>query len=244
MTERRWQSCQRRSLIYTSKEQPMTEDVTTSEARVDSLPPTIRVRGEGMVEVAPDAAVIAVGVYVSKPSQKKAREEAAARAGSIITAVKDTGIPDRDIQTSGYSVSPQRRFDSKGKPIAIVGYDVRNTVTVTVRDLDQLAETLDAAMAASANEVSGPNFFIQYPEAAEDEARRLAMASARRRAEVLAGTEGRTLGAVRAIIDGESRSPAPRMARLYKMAAMETSTPVEAGTERITASVEVTWELV
>jgi uncharacterized protein YggE len=218
----------------------MEDDTRTAQPRGA----TVRVRGEGMIEVAPEAATISVGVLVSEPNQKKAREEAAARAGAVIAAVKEAGIPDRDIQTSNYSVSPQRNFDSKGKPIAIVGYDVRNTISVTVRDLDQLPATLDAAMAASANQVSGPDFFILHPEAAEDEARRLAMASARRRAEVLAATAGRTLGAVRSIVEGDSRAPAPRMALMARAAPMDTATPVEAGTERIMASVEVTWELV
>lgn len=206
--------------------------------------PSVRVRAEGAVEVAPDAATISVGIHVSRPNQKKAREEAAASATSIIAAVKDAGIPDRDIQTSTYSVTPQRNVESKGKPIGIIGYDVRNTIAVTVRDLARLPAVLDAAMAASANQVSGPFFFIQHPEASEDQARRLAMSSARRRAEVLAAVEGRTLGAVRAITDGDSRGPAPRMAMMARAATMDTATPIEAGTERIVASVEVVWELV
>jgi len=205
--------------------------------------PFVRVQGHGMLEVAPDAATISVGVLVSRPSQKKSREEAAVRANAIVASIKGAGIPERDIQTSRFSVSPQRTFDPKGKPGDIVGYEVRNTVNVIVRDLDRVSEVLDAAMAAGANEVHGPDFFIQHPEAAEDDVRRLAMASARRRAEVLAAVEGKTLGPVRSIVDAESRAPIPRMALMAKAVSADVTTPIEAGTERITASVEVVWEL-
>lgn len=217
----------------------MAED---KEAPVGSRP-TVRVRGEGFVDIAPDAATMEIGIQVSRANLKKAREEAAGRATAIIAALKDTGIPARDIQTSGFAVYPQRNLETKGKPITILGYDVRNRVKVTVRDLQRLPAALDAAIVASANQVSRPEFFLQHPEAAEDEARKLAMASARRLAEVLAAAEGKRLGSLRQIVDGESRLPAPRMAFMAKAAAMDTSTPIEPGIERITASVEVVWDL-
>ena len=83
-------------------------------------------------------------------------------------------------------------LEAKGKLATIVAYDVRNTVSVVVRDLERLPEVLDAATAAGANQVFGPALFLQHPEAHEDEARRLAMASARRRAEALARAAGAT----------------------------------------------------
>lgn len=209
----------------------------------EGTPRTVSARGEGMVEAAPDAARITAGIEVANTSLARARELAARKASAVIAAATTAGIPKRDIQTSAHAIHPQRNAESKGKPAAIVGYDARNTVTIVVRDLARLPEVLDAAVAAGANQVSGPDFFLQHPEDHEDEARRRAMASARRRAEVLAGAAGASLGAVRAIVDGSSpMAPAPRMMRAMAAdAAMPT--PIEAGMERITASVEVVWEL-
>ena len=208
------------------------------------LPRTVTARGEGWVEVQPDAARISVGILVARTNVKKARAEAARQAEAIIAAVKQAGIAARDIQTSGYSVYPQRNIKVKGKPATIVSYDVRNTISVTVRELERLPELLDAATLSGANLISGPDFFIQSPEAHEDEARRLAIASARRRAEVLATAVGAALGQVYSIDDGQSRGLAPRGgSRAYRMLREGLATPVESGTEQIIATVEVVWEL-
>jgi uncharacterized protein YggE len=208
--------------------------------------PTVRAQGEGWVEVAPDAATITVSVQVARPSLPAARDEAASRAAAMIAAAKEAGIPARDIQTGSYRIQPLRDTGPDGNPTVTRGYEVRNAVTVTVRDLDRLPAVLDAATAAGANQVQGPDFFIQHPEEAEDEARRLAMANARRHAETLAATEGATLGPVRSIVDGGSHGPpVPRMAyRAMAVAESAPATPIEAGTERITARVEVVWDLV
>lgn len=208
-----------------------------------SLPRTVTTHGEGSVDVAPDAARLSVGIAASKPSLKKARAEAATQAEAISAALKEGGVPARDMQTSGYTVSPQWSAAAKGKPATIVAYDVRNTLSVVVRDLERLPDILDAATLAGANQISGPHFFIQHPEAAEDEARRLAIASARRRAEALASAAGATLGQVRSVVDGQLQGPAPRMAYRTAMVAMDSPAPIEAGTEQITANVEVVWEL-
>jgi uncharacterized protein YggE len=208
--------------------------------------PRVLARGEGSVDVAPDAATITVGVHVAKPNLAAARDEAASRAAAVIAAVKKAGIPAGDISTSGYRVYPITDTGADRNPILTRGYDVRNAVTVNVRDLERLPAVLDEAIAAGANQIDGPTFFIQHPEDAEDEARRLAMASARRRAEVLAATEGAALGRVRSIVDGTPhRGPTPRAAyRAMSVSDSGPATPIEAGTEQITATVEVVWELV
>jgi uncharacterized protein YggE len=220
--------------------------MTAEEPAPDPRPtPTVLAQGEGAVDVVPDAARVVIGVQVASSGLATARDEAASRAETAIAAVKAVDIPAQDIQTSGYRVHPLRDVDPDGHPTATRGYQVRNAVTVTVRDLDALPAVLDAATAAGANEVHGPEFFLQHPEAATDEARRRAMASARRHAELLAAAEGAKLGRVRSIVDrGTHDGVAPRMAyRAMAIADSAPSTPIEAGVERITANVEVVWEL-
>lgn len=204
---------------------------------------TVRVSGEGVVEAAPDAATISVGVYVSKASQKKAREEAAVVATAIIAAIKAVGIPTKDIQTGRFSVHPQRSIEEKGKPVTIIGYSVLNNVVVTVRNLELLSETLDAALAMSASQVSGPDFFLQHPGKEEDAARQLAMQNARHRAEVLAEAAGQKLGNVISIIDGNSWRPSRPRAMMADYSRSSAPTPIETGTEAVTANVEVVWEM-
>jgi hypothetical protein len=209
-----------------------------------TTPATVSTHGDGWVDVVPDAATIRIGVAVTKPTFPAARAEAARLANAIIDSAKNAGIPPQDIQTTSYRLQAVYATRPKAKAAEIRGYEVSNFVTVTVRDLNQLPAVLDAATASGANQMQGPDFIIQHPELAEDEARRLAMASARRRAEVLAATEGATLGRVRSITDGVSRGLSPRMAfRATDSLDAGPATPIEAGTERISASVDATWEL-
>ena len=205
-------------------------------------PATVQVRGEGAIEVEPDAATIVAGMLATSATLERARADAALTVNAIIAAARSAGIPDRDIQTSSFTVTPRRDVDKQGNLGPITSYDIRNRVTLTVRDLDHLPSVLDSIVDSGSNDISGPTFFVQHPERAEDDARRLAMASARRRAEVLATSAGSTLGRVVAIVDGDAYRPAPRPLAMAKFAQAE-ATPIEAGVERITASVEVTWEL-
>ncbi|MCC7024978.1 MAG: SIMPL domain-containing protein [Thermomicrobiales bacterium] len=206
---------------------------------------TVRVRGEGIVEVAPDAATLVGGVFVSKANLKKARDEAAAKATAIIAAARESGVARRDIQTGRYAVYPRQEVDGKGRPVSSITYEVSNRITVAVRDLERLPDLLDAMTASGANQVDGPIFFLQHPEEAEDEARRRAMATARRRAEVLAAAAGSTLGTILTIAESGASSGVRLAERSVRFSLdAPAATPIEAGTERIVASIEVTWELV
>jgi uncharacterized protein len=112
-------------------------------------------------------------------------------------------------------------------------------------DLDRLPSVLDAATRADANQVQGPDFFVQHQEDAEDEARRLAMASAPRRADVLATAAGATLGPVRSIVSsGADSGPMPHLAYRVVAADADPATPIDACAERVMAEVEVVWGLV
>ncbi|MGI9252504.1 MAG: SIMPL domain-containing protein [Thermomicrobiales bacterium] len=204
----------------------------------------ISVDGRGAMTAAPDTARISVGVDVVMADLAEARAEAARQANAVIEAVKARGIAKKDIQTTNLSVSVQRDFDRNGDPTKIKGYGVRNEVLVIVRDLEQIGGVLDDVVAAGGNNVSGPEFFIDRPEALEDEARRLAVADARRKAGILADAAGAALGEVLAISETTDFLPAPRgMAMLRKAAAPMADTPVEAGTQEIVVNVRVRWGL-
>src|SRR5690606_28472204 len=102
------------------------------------------------------------------------------------------GIAARDIQTSGFSVQPNYVYtdarDENGYtlPPKINGYQVFNTVTVRVRQLDTLGAILDRSVTVGANTVNGISFSVADPSALYDEARTKAFADARRKAELYA----------------------------------------------------------
>src|SRR3546814_1726126 len=98
----------------------------------------------------------------------------------VMAAIKAAGIAEKDIRTSGISVNPQYKYGDN-QPPTITGYQASNTVSIKVREIDKLGEVLDALVASGDNQVNGPSFEIDQPEAVYDEARRAAIATATQR---------------------------------------------------------------
>ena len=96
-----------------------------------------------------------------------------------MAAIRAAGIAERDVQTAGININPQYRYAENQAP-AITGYQASNTVNVKVRDIAKLGKVLDALVANGANQINGPSFEIDEPEAVYDEARRAWVAEAGR----------------------------------------------------------------
>jgi uncharacterized protein YggE len=85
------------------------------------------------------------------------------------------------------------------------------------------------------------SFRLADPAPAEREARVRAMAEARSRAMVLAEAGGLTLVGVVGIVDGPIASPPMPLPHAERMLASDASTPVEAGSIEVAATVTVTY---
>jgi uncharacterized protein len=215
--------------------------------RDDDGAPRVTVEGRGVVRAAPDAATIQVGIDARSTSVANARESAARQMTAAIEALLARGVARADLQTDFYRVSLIWNRDAKGQPTTGWGYSVHNELKATIRDLDRLGDVLDDALAAGMTQLSGPTFFIERPQALEDEARRLAVADARRRAEILAGAAGAELGRIVSIVEHEPGGRRPLFRRAAyaadAMSAPNVATPIESGMEEITVEVQTIWEL-
>lgn len=202
---------------------------------------TIVVAGTGRVAVEPDLAELRLGVSVARPTVAAARAEAATTMDAILGAVTAAGIERRDIRTTLLSVQPRYDYREDRAP-KLTGYDLANTVTVTVRDLDHLGDVVDGALGAGATSMDGLSFRVADPAPAEREARTRAMAAARARADVLAEAAGLVITGVADVIEGEAaHPPVPRMKAERMMLAADTGTPVEGGSTEIAVTVSVTY---
>jgi uncharacterized protein YggE len=206
-----------------------------------AVPGTIKVIGNGSVPLAPDAASVTVGVDVSASALAEAQAMANSTMDAILAAIAAQGIADEDVQTSSYSVNPIRDYDPQtGMPGAVTGFQVTNMVLVRVNAVDELGVLLDAVVAAGANNIYGVSFFNREPGAAATEARGLAVDDARTKAGELADAAGLTLGRILAIAES-----AAVIGPLYdaKAGGQAGGAPIAPGTNAITATVEVTFEL-
>ena len=211
----------------------------------DSLPVSgtrLEISATGTVTRTPDVATIGAGVVTQAPAAGDAMAANARQMNATIAALKKAGVADRDIQTRSISLNPQYRYGDN-KPPVLTGYQAANHVTVRLRDIAKAGAVLDALVAAGANQIDGPNFSVDKPEEALDEARTEALKTARARAELYAKAAGlRVSRIVRISENGSAQPPAPRP---FVMAAArkEADTPVASGEQDLSVTLSVTFEL-
>ena len=201
----------------------------------------ITVSGTGRVSVRPDVADIRLGVQLSRESVGELRDEAARIMGEIVGTLEAGGVPKSDIQTRLLAVQPRYAYH-ENEPPQPAGYEMTNTVEVTVRDLSRLTDVIDAALKAGATSMDGLNFRLADPAPADKNARKLAMAEAHSRAEILAEAARVTIDGVTSVIeDGAAAPPRPFVKGERMVMAADASTPVESGSLEMAVRVSVTY---
>jgi uncharacterized protein YggE len=207
-------------------------------------PRILTVSGEGEVRAAPNAAQISAGVVTIARSAAAALAANSKAMNNVFGALRQAGVPERSIQTSGFSVTPQYATDKNGASTQrISGYEVSNTVNVTVDDLAKTGPTLDALVASGANSIGEISFTIKDPKFLIVQARAAAVADAIARAQTLAKAAGVTLGPITSISESGGYQPPRPMYRMAAMAADAALPPIAGGEESVTASVSITWEI-
>jgi uncharacterized protein YggE len=201
-----------------------------------TIPHTISVTGTGRVLIAPDVADMTFGVSVRRDRATAASQDAADQMSKVVDALKAAGIAAKDIQTANLSLQPI--YDYSGNNPVLTGYEADNAVAVTLRDLTKAGQTIDAAVNAGANNVSGITFRLDDPSKAEAQAREQAMTDAKGKADSLAAAGNVTITGIQSISETSAPVPYP-FPYAARGAAADTSatTPVEAG--NITSEVTV-----
>ncbi len=204
------------------------------------IPHTIRATGEATVAAAPDRVQIDIGVL----TQARTAAEAAAANATQSTAVLEkckaiVGSAGR-LRTLGYSLNPRYVSRNNAGPV-LDGYTASNIVQLTLDDISITGRVIDAAAAAGSNEINSIAFLLKDDQAIRAEA----LAQAARKAQLSGESIARALGLkVVSILSAEA--DAGQMARpmmAMQMGAARASTPVEAGTIEVRASVTVTLEV-
>jgi uncharacterized protein YggE len=206
---------------------------------------TLSVSGTGQANLAPDIAYIYVGVHTENPTAAEAVADNTTQTQTVIQAIKDFGIDEKDIRTTNFSIYPQDKFDPQtGTPTGDKTYVVDNTVYVTVRKLDQLGDLLDTVVTAGANTVNSVQFDVADKAAALKQARAEAVKDAEAQAKSLAEAAGLSLGEIQSIgffdnsqpiFDGKGGGGA--------MAADAASIPIQPGQLTFTVTVNISYAL-
>ena len=201
------------------------------------------VSASGEVTRVPDLAIISAGVQTLQPTASGAIEQNATRMERVRAALKRAGIADRDIQTSSINLNPEYRYVENQPPV-LTGYRASNNVNVKFRDLKRTGTILDALVAEGANQISGPNLTIDKPEAAYDEARVKAIAAGQQRAELYARALGKRVARILSVSESGGYVPAPMpYARDMAMASSAAKTEIDPGTQALSVTVSMSFEL-
>jgi uncharacterized protein YggE len=203
-------------------------------------PHTITMTGHGEIKAAPDTAAINAGVTSNAATAAAALSANSARMTQVFDALRKLGIPDRDIQTAGFSVSPQYTNGDNNNVRRLTGYMVNNDVNVRLQDVTRTGAVLDTLVGAGASQMNGIGFDIANPAPVLEKARIQAIADARARAATYAQAAGVTLGPIVSISEGRGET-APRP--MFRMMAMAAPTPIAPGEQSVTADVTVVWEI-
>lgn len=224
----------------------LTATATVRAQSTHQPPPHIAVSGEGEMALAPDMAVLNIAVVSEEKTARAALDANNEAMAGVLAAMGEMGIAERDLQTSGFSISPRYVYPKKStdnqRP-RIVGYQVHNGLTVRVRDLAKLGEIIDRSVSLGVNQGGNIAFTNDDPSAAITEARKRAMADAISRATTLTGAAGIKLGKLLSITE-QSFNPQPMpMARAEMAMRQADAVPVAAGENTYRVQVNVMFEL-
>jgi uncharacterized protein YggE len=222
---------------------PEKSTAQLSSRRTQASPArTITVPGEGRVSVRADVADLRVGIALTEPTVQAARTAGAVALNGVLSRLGTLGIKDREIRTSILSLTPAYDYSNDRHPPRLVGYALTNTVSVTVRDLERVADVVDGALTSGATTLDGIAFRVADPAPAQRRARELAVADARTRAETIAAAAGVEIESVAAISEG-AQAPFEPYPAMRALAASDVATPIEAGMNEVAVSVTVTFTI-
>lgn len=154
--------------------------------------PKITVNGEAVVKVQPDQIIITFGIETWDKNIMAAKQENNEIMKKAIVVIKESGIPDKNIQTDYLSIQP--RYDDNYNKKNFIGYFVRNTFVVTLAEPDKVENLVTGVLQSGVNYIHSINFQTTEFKKYREQARELALNAAKEKAEKMAGTLGQLIG--------------------------------------------------
>ena len=195
-------------------------------------PDTVTTNGHGVVTVVPDQASVTAGVHTKAASASAALSQNARLMNAVVAALKAAG--GTDLQTQQVSLYPQTNDQNQ-----VTAYVADNSVSATTK-ITAAGPLIDAAVAAGANTVSGPSLGVSGRDARYRDALGKAVEDARAKAEAIAKAGGFGVGQVSSVTEATASAPVPVF---QAVAAKSDATPIEPGTQDVTADVTVTFRI-
>lgn len=155
----------------------------------------ISITGSGEAFAKPDVAEISFSVTAESATVADTQDKAAKVENEVTAFLKKEGVEEKDVKTSNYSLSPRYEYRATvctptycppGDTRVLIGYEVRESIVVKVRKIDEAGKILAGLGGFGVTDISGVNLTVDDPEKAQNEARREAIKEVREKAKELA----------------------------------------------------------
>ena len=152
---------------------------------------TLKVEGVAVVTAQPDRAIVHVGYMEQNDESKVALQNAAKAIAGMTDAVIALGIEEGNVRTASIQTYP---WYTEADGARITSYCVEYMLAITVDDLSQLGEVLDAAFTAGANKLYDISYLASNEDELYHDALKQAVKKAMAKAEAMALAGGLWLG--------------------------------------------------
>lgn len=170
---------------------------------------TVSVTGTAQSKVAPDQAIIRLAVTTKSVLAKNAEEENSRIMNTIMKALQEQSLNEKDIVTEYYTIYPEYEYQPQTGRSTQRGYMAHHTVKVTIKDISKAGEIMDSAVNAGATNIDSVTFTLS--EEKEKELRENliseAASKARERAKSLVEALGARVGRVVSVSEASYTPP-------------------------------------
>ncbi|HNS50172.1 MAG TPA: SIMPL domain-containing protein [Anaerolineae bacterium] len=164
---------------------------------------TVSVTGEAEVRVVPDEVVLTLGIATHDNQIAVAKSQNDAIVQRVLALATEYDIPPEHVQTDYVGIEP--RYPNGCYELCDpIGFAVRRSVVLRLRELDKFEDLLTDSLNAGVNYVHGIEFRTTELRKYRDEARALAIGAAEEKAGALAGELGQKAGRPQTITEQQS----------------------------------------
>ena len=198
----------------------------------------VTVSGTGSISVKPDMGTITIGVETQDKDANKAQVDNKEKMLKVMEALEAMAIKEDDIKTIQFNIYDQYNYFENKE--AEKYYVVSNQVEVTVHNLDKMGEIIDGVTKAGSNQISNIQFGISNEDEVYGQALKLAMTSAKSKANALLSTFDKTANIPSKIV--ESGYSVGVVRESYDAVMLDKSTPINTGSLTVTAQISVEYD--
>lgn len=198
--------------------------------------------GEGRVYTKPDVAFVDFSVVTQGANINDVQEANTKKMNKVITYLKDSGVEEKDIKTTNYNLYPQYTYENTKIP-QIMGYQITQTLSIKIRNLDKVGEILQGVVGVGINQVNSLYFGVENDEQIKEQAREIAIKDAKAKAEKLASQLGIRLGKIVGFSENTNGYPVSAYKEGYGMGGGASSPSIQTGENEIIVNITLTYKI-